>query len=210
VIYYGYYADLAPGAVEELVSSARVCRLVTLGEGVPHLGLYPFTGDPSGFALHLQREDEQIADLRARPRCVLEVDEVLATIPSHWIDPEHAVFATAYHKTAMFECSAELVETPAGVAEIQRGFMRRYQPEGGYRPIAANDPLYAGLIGMLVGVRLVVERAKIKFKLGQNRDPELRARIVARLRERGAPLDLRTADELEATLRLGSTRDDRP
>jgi predicted FMN-binding regulatory protein PaiB len=78
--------------------------------------------------------------------------------------------------------------------------MRRYQPEGGFRAIDPGDPLYRGALRQLVAVRLAVERVKVKFKLGQNRPPETRRKIVEFLRERGRPNDVRAAAALESTL----------
>ncbi len=204
MIHYGYYADLPPGALESLVQSARLCRLVTTGDDLPHIGLYPFTHAEGTFALHLNKTDEQIADLRRKPRCLLVIDEPLAVLPSHWVG-DSAAFGTAYHRAATFECTATLVDTPEGVAQVQSELLARYQPEGGYRAITAEDPMYAGMIRMLVGVRLSIDATKVKFKLGQNRDFETRALVVRRLRERGTALDLRTADALEETIRLGWT-----
>jgi hypothetical protein len=49
----------------------------------------------------------------------------------------------------------------------------------------------------------------VKFKLGQNRAPDVRAGIVERLRARGTKVDLRTADALQWTLDLGWTTEGR-
>jgi len=202
MIYYEYYGDVPEGAIDSLLAGARLCRLITSGEELPHIGLYPFVHEPGSFALHLHRADEQIADLRERPRCVVEVDEVLSTIPSHWIDPENAMFATAFHRTAVFECRAELVDDAPGVAQVQREFMQRYQPEGDYHPVAWDDAMYSKVIKILVGVRLSVERVRVKFKLGQNRDFDTRALVARRLRERALGVDVQTAAAIEETIAL--------
>jgi predicted FMN-binding regulatory protein PaiB len=78
--------------------------------------------------------------------------------------------------------------------------MARYQPEGGFRAISPDDPLYRGALRQLAAVRLGVERVRTKFKLGQNRPPETRRNIVQFLRERGRPNDARAAEALESTL----------
>jgi predicted FMN-binding regulatory protein PaiB len=210
VIHYDYYADVPAGAITDLLRASKLCRLVTIGgEGYPHLGLYPFTfdGAPTSFELHLNRKDEQIADLRERSpaRCLLEVDDVLATIPSHWIDKDNAVFATAYHRTVAFECTATLVDDISAIAAQQNRIMARYQPEGQHKPVDASDPLYTTMLKMLVGIRLEVQKTKVKFKLAQNRDVETRMNLITRLRERGSDLDKRTADAIQETVNLGWT-----
>src|SRR5262245_65918906 len=99
--------------------------------------------------LHLVRSDEQITDMKARPRCALEVDEVLGVIPSYWVSREYAGAATAYHRTVIFECEARLVEDPSAVAAQQQRLLARYQPEGGYRPLDTESPLYRGALAQL-------------------------------------------------------------
>lgn len=200
MIFYDFYA--APDeAVDALVRDAPMGRLVTAGaDGMPHIGLYPFTTGEGTFELHLHRDDEQLVDLRENPRCLFEVDEVLAVIPSYWVHPENAVMATAYHRSAVFACTAAASADPEQLAARQNRIMERYQPEGGYRPVGAADPMYAGMIGLLEAVTLSVEARRAKFKLAQNRTPEVRSRLIEHLRERGRPGDARAADALAWTL----------
>ena len=171
---------------------------MTVGEnGGPHVGLYPFVLGADIIELHLNRRDEQVADLSRRPRCAFELDEVLASVPSHWLDAENAVFATAYHRSVIFECRARL-ETDAGVlAAQQKRLLARYQPEGRFRDVSPDDPLYAGMLARLTSVRLEICERRIKFKLGQNRSRAQRLEVARRLRERGRSGDARAAEALE-------------
>src|SRR5437868_10166448 len=131
MIYYEYYSDIPPEAIKAFIDAAEMGRLVTVGEeGFPHIGLYPFVYTGTAVEMHVNRKDEQLADLKARPRCVFEIDEVLGTIPSYWIHPEDAIFATAYHRTVIFECEAILSDDPRVLAEQQTRIMARYQPQG--------------------------------------------------------------------------------
>ena len=92
MIFHEYYTDVPPAAIDRLVDSQELGRLVTVGpDGMPHIGLYPFIHDGRrGVDLHLVRADEQIADLRERPACVFELDDVLGVIPSYWVHPQYA------------------------------------------------------------------------------------------------------------------------
>ncbi|MBI1958085.1 MAG: FMN-binding negative transcriptional regulator [Candidatus Rokubacteria bacterium] len=201
MIFHDYYADIARDDVDRFVQSQEMGRLVTMGEdGTPHLGLYNFVYDGISLELHLVRADEQVADLKARPRCLFEVDEILAVIPSHWVHPEYAGSATAYHRTAIFECGGAVAEDPAEVLAQQVRLLAKHQPEGGYRPLGVEDPLYRGALGQLAAVRLQVTAVRAKFKLAQNRPVEARRKIIALLRQRGRPGDGRAADALEWTI----------
>lgn len=201
MIFHAYYADVPAAQVDGFVDAQELGRLITVGaDGIPHVGLYPFVRSAATVDLHVVREDEVAVDLRARPRCVFEVDEPLGVIPSYWVHAEYGGSATAYHRTVIFECTATVVDDPAAVAAQQQRLMARYQPEGGFRAIDPDDPLYRGALRQLAAVRLSVGRVRTKFKLGQNRPPETRQKIVQCLRERGRPNDARAAEALESTL----------
>jgi predicted FMN-binding regulatory protein PaiB len=201
MIFHAYYADVPAAQVDGFVDAQELGRLITVGaDGIPHVGLYPFVRSAATVDLHVVREDEVAVDLRARPRCVFEVDEPLGVIPSYWVHAEYGGSATAYHRTVIFECTATVVDDPTAVAAQQQRLMARYQPEGGFRAIDPDDPLYRGALRQLAAVRLSVERVRTKFKLGQNRPPETRQKIAQFLRERGRPNDARAAEALESTL----------
>ena len=198
MIFHDYYSDIPRAEVDRFVGSQELARLVTVGDdGTPHIGLYPFVYDANSLDLHLVRSDEQIKDLKQRARCVLEVDGVLAVIPSYWVSPEYGGAATAYHRTVIFECEAKVEEDPAAVSAQQERLLARYQPEGGFRPLDPADPLYRGAMAQLAAVKLTIIRWRAKFKLGQNRPAEARRRVIAELRKRGRPSDGRAAGALQ-------------
>jgi len=201
VIFYDYYADVPPEVVDAFVGECELGRLVTASaEGVPHIGLYPFVYERPAIALHANQADELLADLAVNPRCLFEVDDVLGVIPSHWIHPEDAVMATAYHRTVVFECTATLSADPDALAAQQMRLLARYQPEGGFRPVALEHPHYRGAIATIRAIRLDIHATRVKFKLAQNRTPQVRTNIIAQLRKRGRPNDGRAADLLGWTI----------
>jgi predicted FMN-binding regulatory protein PaiB len=200
VIFHDYYATVAPEKVERFVAGQELGRLVTAGASGPHIGLYPFAYGGSAIEIHLVRTDEQAVDLRAQPRCLFEVDEALGTIPSYWVDPDNAIYATAYHRTVIFDCLARVSEDVAVIAAQQMRLMARYQPEGRFRPVTAEDPMYKGALHHICAVTLTVERTRVKFKTAQNRPPDSRRAIIAELRKRNRPNDPRAAAALEDTL----------
>jgi predicted FMN-binding regulatory protein PaiB len=203
VIFYDYYGA-TDDEVRAFVREMELGRLVTVSaDGQPHIGLYPFVFFDDYIEIHLNARDEQITDLTAHPQCVFEVDEVLADIPSYWVHPENAAMATAYHQTVIFDCTSTMSADGEVLAAQQARLMDRYQPEGGFRPITIDDPMYSGMLGMLVAIRLDIMRCTAKFKIGQNRSPEIRARIVEQLTERGRVRDGRAAAALQRTLDAG-------
>src|SRR5215467_1053176 len=133
MMFYDYYADIPEDVLRAFVESQQLGRLVTVNaDGQPHIGLYPFLFLGDRIEMHLHRNDEQLADLTANARCAFEVDEVLGSIPSHWVHATNAMFATAYHRAVIFECDAGISEDGEVLAAQQQRLMEHYQPDGGH------------------------------------------------------------------------------
>jgi predicted FMN-binding regulatory protein PaiB len=200
-MFYDYYSDVPAQAQDEFIRRQELGRLVTASaEGQPHIGLYPFVLTGSAIEMHLHRSDEQLADLRANPRCAFEVDEIHGSIPSHWVHAKSAMFATAFHRVVIFECEADVSEDPDVLAGQQQRLMRQYQPEGGYQEVSGGDAMYRGPLGTIAALTLTVRARKVKWKLAQNRDRARREKVIAELRKRGRPADAGAADALQWAL----------
>lgn len=201
MIFYDYYSDIPADTLREFVARQDLGRFITASAaGQPHIGLYPFVWLDDRIEIHLHRRDEQLEDLAANCRCAFEVDEILGSIPSHWIHPTNAMFATAYHRTVVFECEAQVSDDPEALAVQQRRLMQRYQPAGGHAPVTTEHAMYSGPFREIRAVTLQVRARKVKWKLAQNRTREQRATIIAQLRQRGRPTDASAADALQWTL----------
>lgn len=199
--FYDYYADVPEETLREFVSGQQLGRLVTVGaDGQPHIGLYPFLFMGDTVEMHLHRSDEQLLDLRAHARCAFEVDEVLATVPSHWTHATNAMFATAYHRVVIFECTASISEDAEVLAAQQQRLMAHYQPEGNHNPVSASLAMYRGPLKEIAALTLSVRARKVKWKLAQNRDRKNREKVIAALRQRGRSGDAAAADALQWAL----------
>ena len=201
MMFYDYYADVPEDTLRDFVTAQELGRLVTVnGEGQPHIGLYPFLLTGNAIEMHLHRNDEQLADLAGNPRCSFEVDEVLGTIPSHWIHATNAMFATAYHRVVIFECEAVVSDDPEVLAAQQQRLMRDYQPEGGHATVDTSQAMYRGAFREIRALTLQVRARKVKWKLGQNRKRQELERVIDELRKRARPSDAAAADALQWVL----------
>ena len=201
MMFYDYYADVPEDVLRDFVAAQQLGRLVTVAaDGQPHIGLYPFMFLGDRIEMHLHRKDEQLADLAVNAKCTFEVDEVLGSIPSHWVHPDNAMFATAYHRAVIFECDAIVSDDAQVLAGQQQRLMQHYQPEGGHAPVAADHAMYRGAFREIRALTLAVRARKVKWKLGQNRNPEQLARVIAELRRRARPTDAAAADALQWSL----------
>jgi predicted FMN-binding regulatory protein PaiB len=200
MIFYDYYADVPEEALRAFVSNQELGHFVTVAaSGQPHIGLYPFLFRGETIEIHLHRADEQLEDLLTNKKCVFEVDEMHGTIPSNWIHPTNAMFATAYHRTVIFECEAEVSEDAEVLAAQQRRLMAHYQP-GGHKEVSTEHAMYRGPFKEISALTLHVRARKVKWKLAQNRSREQREKLIAELRKRARPTDAGAADALQWTL----------
>ena len=201
MMFYDYYADVPEDTLRDFVTAQELGRLVTVDDkGQPHIGLYPFRYAGDAIEMHLHRNDEQLADLAGNPRCSFEVDEVLGTIPSHWIHATNAMFATAYHRVVIFECEAVVSDDPEVLAAQQQRLMRDYQPEGGHTAVDTSQAMYRGAFREIRALTLQVRARKVKWKLGQNRKRQELERVIDELRQRARPTDAAAADALQWVL----------
>ena len=180
-----------------VLERAPVVRLGTTAEdgrpilrtvhGVVVDGALAFHGAPAGEKM----------DGMGRP-CVIAAEEMVAQIPSYFVDPERACPATTYYLSVQVHGTLEAVEDPAAKARVLAALMTRFQPEGGHVPIDAEHPLYRKAIEGLLIARVSLEKLDGKSKLGQNRKPEEIARILELLWQRGGPGDTRAIDLVRA------------
>lgn len=123
--------------------------------------------------------------------------EVVARIPSHFIEPERACPATTWYRSVHLRGVLRLETDPDRRAAGLDALMRLMQPEGGYRPLTASDPLYAGQLGKMLVARVDVDEISGKSTLGQHR-PARVPPVLAGLWRRGEPDDLRAIERIRA------------
>ncbi len=129
---------------------------------------------------------------------VVAAEEVVAPLPSYFVDPERACPATTLYRSAQAHGPIQRIDDPDRKAEVLAALMAKYQPEGGHVPIDARHPLYAKAIAGLMVLAVPIERLDGKAKLAQNRSPEERRAIMERLWGRGLPGDPAAIEAIRA------------
>ncbi len=162
-------------------------------------------GEPLQKTLHAVVEDDHLL-FHAAPvgektlalgrRAVLGAVEVVAQIPSYFLDAERACPATTLYRSAQAHGELRAVDEPELKARALSALMHKFQPEGGHRPIAAEHPLYKKVLaGLLVaGVRL--DHVDGKAKLMQHKSAADRAKVTRALWDRGAPGDVQAIEAI--------------
>jgi GNAT superfamily N-acetyltransferase len=179
-------------ALDFLNGAPTVHIATSLSDGTPVMrtvhgvlvdGYLAFHGSPVG---------EKVNAI-GRP-AVASAEEVIAPIPSYFIDPERACPATTYYLSVQAHADIERTDDPAFKARVLGALMAKLQPQGGYVPLDADHPLYRNAVQQIMVLRMSLERLDGKAKLGQNRTPEQLSRVVRALWQRGLPGDARAID----------------
>ncbi len=185
---------------------ARRCEVGYLGlvtaDGTPRVVPLNFAAIGQNLYFHGALAGEKFELMQASPRVSFMMALPYSIIPSYWLAKGYACPATHYFKSvdARGTCAPcdDIVEKARGMQAL----MEKYQPEGQFTPITADNPLYAKPLRTVGVFRVAVETWTGKVKFGVNEPAAVRRKMIAGLRERGEPRDLETAIEIETTLGL--------
>jgi ribosomal protein S18 acetylase RimI-like enzyme len=174
-------------AIDLFARAHHVHLSSTLPDGTPVEKTVHGVVDDGALCFHAAPIGEKML-MVDRP-AVASAVEVVAQIPSYFTDPARACPATTLYRSAQALGAITEIHDPERKARVLSLLMQRFQPEGGFVPIAANDRLYKkAILGIFVGA-LSLDRAVGKAKLMQNKSPADRANVLEALFRRGAPGD---------------------
>lgn len=129
---------------------------------------------------------------------VVSAEEIVAAIPSWFHHPERACPATTLYRSAQLTGTLEPVEDPARKARVLEVLMARFQPEGGYRPIDPDDPMYRAAVAEIAIVRVAPTASSAKVSLMQDKSDVVRAKVLSALWKRGDTGDLAAIEAIRA------------
>lgn len=147
-----------------------------------------FHGAPAG---------EKVGVAKQNPPASFLVVDPHALLPSTFFDPENACPATQFFTSVLVKGRVRLVEDPAEKARALQALMEKLQPQGGYDPIAADNPRYQAALRGVAVLALSMEAVTGKFKLGQNLSDAAAESVMAQLERRDDPQDRRTVTAMQ-------------
>lgn len=197
------YQVTDPETIDAFVRAHGFGLLVTARDGVPTATHVPIELLDSAPGRVLEGH---VARANPHWQAVADGDPALAVflgphtyVSSSWYDHENV--PTWNYQAVHMSGPIALVEDPAELLAMVRRLARHYEPagaaSGGFDVDAMTPRLRDAELRGIVGFRIRVERVEASFKLSQNRDAANRARVVAKLRERGDPGSLAIAEAME-------------
>ncbi len=141
-----------------------------------------FHGKNDGRKMEILRQNKQVS---------FSVVESYSLIPSYFSSNAGlACSATIFFKSVLVDGTIEAVTNYNGKKDALSAFMNKYQPEGGYTDIAAND--YKKIIDKTVLFSLSLLQMQGKFKFGQHLTQDSLGLIIKHLEERNQAKDKAT------------------
>jgi nitroimidazol reductase NimA-like FMN-containing flavoprotein (pyridoxamine 5'-phosphate oxidase superfamily) len=186
--------------IEEVLRTTEIGYLTFNGpDGWPRVTPLNFVFD-GRILWHGAIAGERFECLKTDPRATFVAVSVQLYLPSHFVSEENATAATAAFKSVQVRGRCTSVEDPDEKCAILNRLMEKYQPEGRYKKVSPQDPLYKKVL-LATGVyALGAEEVVGKFKFAQNKSETDRRKIAVKLKERGSPVDLLVAAEILKTI----------
>jgi len=186
--------------MEDVLRTAEIGHLIFNGpDGWPRVTPLNFVFD-GRILWHGAIAGERFECLKRDPRGTFAVVAVQLYLPSHFLSAENATAATVAFKSVQVRGRCRSVDDPDEKCAILNQLMEKYQPEGRYKKISAEDPLYKKVLPATGVFALAAEEMVGKFKLAQNKNETDRRNIATQLKARGSAVDLLIAEEILKTI----------
>ena len=169
------------------------------------------TPDGTELLVHLARPNPVWAAIEADPHVVVSVVDDYAYIPTTWRakagGPDEDGVPTSYYAAVQLRCTAEVVDDPAGKAELLARQLAHFQPAGDHAEVAVGAAPYGRMLPGIRGLRLRVTGVAAKFKYDDHNPTEHRERVADRLVGRDVGRDRAAAAQQARRLdRIGTWR----
>ncbi len=186
--------------MDEVLKTAEVGTLAFNGaDGWPRLTPVNFIYD-GRILWHGSLAGERAACLKQDSRATFSTVASYLYIPSHFLSEESAASATAVFQSVLVRGRVQPIEDPLEKCSVLNRVMEKYQPEGKFRKITPQESLYQKVLQATGVYALSIDEISAKFKFAQNKSREEREKIIAVLKSRNAPADLKVAEEIRKTL----------
>lgn len=170
--------------IKEFLQEEHVGRISTIDEnGFPQIIPMNFVFLDDAIYMHSHLRGEKIENLKENDKVGFEVDRELEFLPSYFEDPKNASLADTLYISIVMKGIASLVKDRDEKTLALNGLMEKYQPEGGYEPIAPD-------MRVLDSVAVIKVTPKIltgKYKIGQHMSSLDRLDLAQKILKRNSP-----------------------
>ena len=175
----------------EFLSSQQTGRISSIDEnGYPQTIPMNFVFINDVVYMHSHIKGEKLENIKRNQKVGFEVDKSLEFLPSYFSDPTDASLADTLYISVVIKGNASIVLDKEEKTTALNGFMKKYQPEGGYEPIKPE----MDVLDEVVVIKIVPESLRGKYKIGQHMDRKSRVNLAKQIMERNSPTAKETLD----------------
>ena len=132
--------------------------------------------------MHSHIRGEKIENIKRNSKVGFEVDRNLEFLPSYFSDPDDASLADTLYISVVIKGEALLVENNDEKVLALNGLMKKYQPEGRYKPMDKDmDVLDATAV-----IKIIPKEMNGKYKIGQNMSKEEKIDLANKIKDRNS------------------------
>ena len=166
------------------LDSEHVGRVASIDEnGYPQVIPMNFAYLDGHVYMHSHTRGEKLENVGRNPRVGFEVDRELEFLPSYFSDPHDASLADTLYISVVIKGRGVIIRDRAEKARALNALMSKYQPEGGYDPVAPG----MDVIDAVSIIRVTPEVMHGKYKIGQHMKREDRRALAEQILRRGLP-----------------------
>ena len=132
--------------------------------------------------MHSHIRGEKIENIKRNSKVGFEVDRNLEFLPSYFSDPEDASLADTLYISVVIKGEALLVENNEEKVLALNGLMKKYQPEGRYKPMDKN----MDVLGATAVIKIIPKEMNGKYKIGQNMSKEEKIDLANKIKDRNS------------------------
>jgi transcriptional regulator len=171
--------------LQQLIAEYPFGTLVTLADGRPFASHLPFIMDGDRLLCHLAKANPQCGHLGKGKEALCIFQGAHAYVSPSWY--HSAGVPTWNYAVVHVYGTATIIDRPSELACLVERFTHHF--EAG-KPDPWEPDYNHALLSAIVGVSIQITELQGKFKLSQNRQPDDRANVIARLEAAGDPLSL--------------------
>ena len=136
--------------------------------------------DIGAIYMHSHPFGEKIENIKRNSKVGFEVDSYVCFLPSYYFHPTDASQADTLYVSVVIKGNASIVQDSVEKARALNALMKKYQKEGGYKPLASN---MRSVMDVTV-LKIVPDQIRGKYKIGQHWIPRYRLKMARNIVQR--------------------------
>jgi len=170
--------------IVEFLNNEETGRIASIDkDGYPQIIPMNFVFVNDVIYMHSHVKGEKLENITRNNKVGFEVDKNIEFLPSYFFDPNDASLANTFYISVVMKGECKLVGEKNEMTTALNSLMIKYQPEGKYEPITAQDDV----LNHVAVIKIIPEIMTGKYSIGQNMKKEDRIKLAKQIYERNSP-----------------------